>query len=119
LRKLAIDLEKHGFKEFNTEAREQMFRPVEVLDPQLNELDGRTIGNGSIGNVMVRFREWEWGGDKGVSSDLQKVQILRLIPYIRDFEDFDQLDESLEVIEGSDSEPDFKNEEKTDAADLY
>lgn len=51
-----------------------------VVDAQTNPLDV-IIGNGSI--VQVQFKPFEWKNEfgKGVSLDLQGIQVLTLVPY--------------------------------------
>ena len=121
LKKLAIDLEKHKLKELVLpENKDLMFNPVEVFDTRLNKLDARTIGNGSIGNIIVKLREWEYDGDKGTTPDLQRVQITRLVPYYFEVEEFDEIDEDLEIIEGNiGGEPKSSSESVDDDEEVY
>jgi len=90
LQKRAIDTSKPNAK---------MAFPVEVLDPQLNPIDPKILGNGSVADVMVFLREWEKFGEKGYTPDLRKLRVKKLVEYYREFEEFDKLDEELEVID--------------------
>jgi len=72
--------------------------PVEVVGPKLEAINPNTVGNGSIGDVMVHFRNWTFENKPGISADLRKVRIKKLVEYYREFEDFDELDEELEII---------------------
>ena len=46
----------------------------EPLDPGL-------IGNGSLVNIQVTIREWEFQGQKGKSAELVAIQVLELVEY--------------------------------------
>jgi hypothetical protein len=50
--------------------------PPDVLDGAKQPVDGSTIGNGSVGNVMLFQYPYDVGGRKGVSSILSKVQVV-------------------------------------------
>ena len=67
--------------------------PPTVVDAALEPYDGE-IGNGS--EVVVLHRPFPWNNEhgKGVSSDLQGVQILSLVEYVPE-----EGDEDEEVIE--------------------
>ena len=54
--------------------------PPRVVDAGKNTFDG-IIGNGSIVNVQFMPYGWEYLGRKGVSADLQAIQIVDLVPY--------------------------------------
>ena len=77
----------------------KMSYPVEVVGPQLQAINPQTVGNGSIGDVMVSFRDWTFEGKKGITADLRKVRVKKLVEYYREFEEFDELDEELEIID--------------------
>lgn len=54
-----------------------------VVDAQLQPIiDVASIGNGSIGNVQVKFKPYEYMGKKGTSVQLQAVQITKLVEYV-------------------------------------
>jgi hypothetical protein len=50
--------------------------PPDVLDAAKQPIDGSTLGNGSVGNVMLFQYPYEVAGRKGVSSILSKVQVV-------------------------------------------
>ena len=52
-----------------------------VVDSAKAPVDGMTIGNGSIGNVIVFQFEYEYAGRKGISSSLTAVQVTKLEKY--------------------------------------
>ena len=56
----------------------------DVLDGSKQPIDGGTIGNGSVGNVMLFQYPYDVGGRKGVSSILSKVQVTDLKVYSPD-----------------------------------
>jgi hypothetical protein len=73
-------------------------KPVLVVDTKKNEIDPKSIGNGSKGNVMVLLRDYEIKGPKGnvtksgTSVMLTKVQVTELVefkPTGGNFTDFD------------------------------
>ena len=56
--------------------------PVRVVDAQKAPImDRRSIGNGSVGNVIVWQSPYEYAGRSGVSSSLTAVQITKLEEY--------------------------------------
>jgi hypothetical protein len=65
-------------------------KPV-VMDAHKNEYTG-TIGNGSLVNVQYKFFEWKnnFGAGKGV--DLQGVQVLELVPFKTEGDEFEEVD---------------------------
>lgn len=50
--------------------------PPDVVDGSKQPIDGATIGNGSVGNVMLFQYPYDVGGRKGVSSIISKVQVV-------------------------------------------
>ena len=72
--------------------------PPQVVDANKNPFEG-SIGNGSTVNVQWAPFNWEWKGKKGVSADLQRVQVVSLVPYIKDDSDdeFDTLGDQEET----------------------
>lgn len=52
-----------------------------VVDASKAAMDGMSIGNGSIGNVIVWQYEYEYAGKKGVGSSLTAVQVTKLEKY--------------------------------------
>jgi len=55
--------------------------PVKVVDMYGQDIDPRTIGNGSTVNVQYSVRDWEYGGRKGKSTELVAVQVSDLVEY--------------------------------------
>jgi hypothetical protein len=55
--------------------------PVKVVDTYGQDLDARTIGNGSVVNVQYSVRDYEFEGRKGKSVDLVAVQVVDLVEY--------------------------------------
>ena len=63
------------------DSKGQDMAPVRVVDSAKAALDGGSIGNGSIGNVIVWQFEYEFAGRKGVGSSLTAVQVTDLVKY--------------------------------------
>ena len=63
----------------------------ELVDSQRQPMFNTLIGNGSKVNVLYRPYDWSWKNKEGRSADLQKVQVVELVPYSSDgeAEDFD------------------------------
>ena len=55
--------------------------PVRVVDMFGQDIDARTIGNGSVVNVQYTVRDWEFQGRKGRTPELVAVQVVELIEY--------------------------------------
>ena len=71
--------------------------PPDVLDGAKKPIDGNSVGNGSVGNVMLFQFPYEMQGRKGVSSILSKVQVTDLKVYQNsNATDFDIIDGSEE-----------------------
>jgi len=62
-----------------------------LVDSQRQPMFNTLIGNGSKVNVLYRSYDWSWKNKEGRSADLQKVQVVELVPYASDgeVEDFD------------------------------
>lgn len=73
-------------------------RAPEVIDAHLNAWDGRPIGNGSTVRVKYAAYDYPIPGQKGKmgrSADLVKVQVVNLIPYKSDDQDFEVIEEGF------------------------
>ena len=55
--------------------------PPDVLDGAKKPIDGNSVGNGSVGNVMLFQYPYDMQGRKGVASILSKVQVTDLKEY--------------------------------------
>ena len=60
-----------------------------VVDSQNNPWDDKLIGNGSLVKVKALPFNWNFAGKTGISLDLDKVQVIELVPYGDQSEDFD------------------------------
>jgi hypothetical protein len=72
-----------------------------VVDAQLQPItDVNKIGNGSIGNVQVKFKPYEYMGKKGTSIQLLALQITKLVEYTggSDSLEFSTLNTDKEII---------------------
>ena len=83
--------------------------PVKVLDGKLNEIDPKTIGNGSVVNIEIFAYDYEVKSQDGKSSKkgkafmLMKVQVVKLKLFVpRQGESFDMVD--TEVIQPADEQ---------------
>jgi len=98
-----VNLKKRSKKEEIKEGEKVLIptAPVEVVDSDLETMDPRYIGNGSIGDVRIWQYEYpKTGGGTGVASILTGLQITKYIEYIPEgFEDsFEKKAEKTEVI---------------------
>jgi len=91
--KVSINLKKKAQKKDGTDATK-----VRVVDMSKQPLDPKTIGNGSLGNVMVFLKDYQIKTPKGVvtkegtSVMLTAVQVSKLVKYEpknSNFVDFD------------------------------
>ena len=67
-----------------TRANGETNGPVRVVDASLTAMDEATvgtIGNGSVGNVIVRQYPYEAMGRKGIATQLEAVQVTALEVY--------------------------------------
>ena len=63
--------------------------PPALKDGNKRDISGTLIGNGSEVNVLFKTYEWEYAGNTGIGTDLQAVQVVNLVPYGGDDDDFD------------------------------
>jgi hypothetical protein len=55
--------------------------PVKVVDSYGQDVDPRTIGNGSVVNAQYSVRDWEFQGKKGKTAELVAIQVIELVEY--------------------------------------
>jgi len=79
-----------------------------LVDSQKRPMENTLIGNGSDVNVLFKTYEWEYAGKAGVGSDLQKVQVVNLIPY-GDDDDFDVVSGGHSAVDTLDDDIPFGN----------
>lgn len=74
--------------------------PPPVVDKSLQPiLDTTTIGNGSKGNVQVKFKPYTYMGKSGISTQLLALQITDMVEYTNaDKLEFAAIDTETEVI---------------------
>jgi hypothetical protein len=74
--------------------------PPPVVDKSLQPiLDTTTIGNGSKGNVQVKFKPYTYMGKSGISTQLLALQITEMVEYTNaDKLEFAAIDTETEVI---------------------
>jgi hypothetical protein len=82
--------------------------PPALVDSNKNDMGQTLIGNGSDVNVLFKTYEWEYAGKSGVGADLQKVQVVKLIPY-GDAEDFDVVSDGHSAVDALDDDIPFGN----------
>jgi hypothetical protein len=77
--------------------------PVVVEDGKGREIDPDTVGNGSMGNVMVYQQPYSFKSEEGklmegISTTLKKIQVTKLMIYVaKPQEEFEETD--TEIIE--------------------
>lgn len=79
-----------------------------LVDANKNDMGTTLIGNGSDVNVLLKTYEWEYAGKSGVGAELQKVQVINLIPY-GDGEDFDVVPDGHSTVDTLDDDIPFGN----------
>jgi|TARA_B110000858_G_scaffold93283_1_gene107688 hypothetical protein len=74
--------------------------PPPVVDKSLQPiLDTSNIGNGSKGNVQIKFKPYEYMGKKGISTQLLALQITDIVEYQNaDKLEFAAIDTDKDVI---------------------
>jgi hypothetical protein len=106
--KVSINLKKKAFKKDGTEAAK-----VRVVDTHKQPVDPKTIGNGTIGNVMVYLQDYQIKAPngrvtkEGTSVMLTAVQVVELVKYepkSADYTDFDY-EEGAGTAAGDDDIP--------------
>lgn len=55
--------------------------PPVVVNGNKQTIESNSIGNGSVGNVMLFQYPYDVAGRKGVASQLSRVQVTDLVPY--------------------------------------
>lgn len=80
--------------------------PVKVVNGALEEIDPRTIGNGSVGNIQIFQYEYKKAdGSTGISTLLSRVQITKHVVFTpRPGEQFEMTDTEVVNQDGDDSD---------------
>ena len=108
-------LKKRKFKKTGEENQ-----PPDCVDGARNEVDGNTVGNGSIGNIRVF--QYQYGDNKEKTANvLMAIQLVRHIKYTpKSREDFDECTtEIVTAAEESMDESSQDNHEKAADDDVY
>lgn len=93
-------------------AKGQETEPVKVVDGQLNDIDPRTVGNGSVGNVRI-FQYPSKKNEGEMVSMLMAIQVTKLKVYEpRSAEDSFDFEET-EIINPSKGSDSFEEEEES------
>lgn len=79
-----------------------------LVDSQKRDMGQTLVGNGSDVNVLFKTYDWEYAGNKGVGADLQKVQVVNLVPY-GDSDDFDVVPDGHSAVETLEDDIPFGN----------
>ena len=83
-------VEENGTVTYKTTLKKKIFldadgknstKPPAVVDKQLQPIDPSSIGNGSVGNVQVRLKPYEYMGKTGISTQLLALQVTELKEY--------------------------------------
>ena len=99
---VAINLKKKALKKDGTPAA-----AVRVVDAAKQPVDPKTIGNGSVGNVMLMLKDYEIKAPNGkvtksgTTVTLTAVQVTNLVKYepkSSNFVDFDEEDQSSNEV---------------------
>jgi hypothetical protein len=87
----------------NRKANGEPMLPVKVVTGSLEELDPKSIGNGSIANVGVFQYDYTFEGKDGVANMLKSIQVTKLMEYKSkgSDDDFDMVD--MEIVKAKDS----------------
>ena len=85
-------------------------KPVIVVDGNVMPLDATIVGNGSIGNVQIFTKPYEFGGRKGIKVELKAIQVTKLVEYKPDGGGL--AFEAIGETEIAESKPVSKNEEE-------
>ena len=56
-------------------------QPVVVVDGKLMPIDATSVGNGSVGNVQLFTKPYEFAGRKGIKVELKAIQVTKLVEY--------------------------------------
>ena len=67
------------------------------------------VGNGSDVNVLFKTYEWEYAGKMGIGTELEKVQVTKLIEYNDNSEDFDVVPDGYSAANALDDDIPFGN----------
>tara|TARA_R110002124_G_scaffold279813_1_gene452667 strand:- start:37 stop:552 length:516 start_codon:yes stop_codon:yes gene_type:complete len=79
--------------------------PPDVIDSAKIPWGSKKVGNGSVVSVKAVPFNWNFNGKSGRGADLEKVQILDLVPYEDDTEDFHAVEGGYVQEVESDSAP--------------
>ena len=83
-------------------------RPA-LMDSNKNDMGNTLVGNGSDVNVLFKTYEWEYAGKMGIGTELQKVQVTKLIEYNDNSEDLDVVPDGYSAVNALDDDIPFGN----------
>jgi len=66
-------------------------RPPKVVDSNNTVMHDTLIGNGSLVNVKYRPYDWTFGNKQGVAADLVAIQVVDLVEYSTNSEEFEDV----------------------------
>ena len=91
--RISVNLKKKAKKADGTPAE-----PVRLVNAAKEPIENRSsVGNGSMGNVMVFLRPYEMMGRSGTSVMLVAVQVTKLVEYKATGVDFDALEDESDA----------------------
>lgn len=80
-----------------------------LVDSNKNDMGNTLVGNGSDVNVLFKTYEWEYAGKMGIGTELEKVQVTKLIEYNDNSEDFDVVPDGYSAASALDDDIPFGN----------
>ena len=80
-----------------------------LVDSNKNDMGNTLVGNGSDVNVLFKTYEWEYAGKMGIGTELEKVQVTKLIEYNDNSEDFDVVPDGYSAANALDDDIPFGN----------
>lgn len=80
-----------------------------LVDSNKNDMGNTLVGNGSDVNVLFKTYEWEYAGKMGIGTELEKVQVTKLVEYNDNSEDFDVVPDGYSAASALDDDIPFGN----------
>lgn len=80
-----------------------------LVDSNKNDMGNTLVGNGSDVNVLFKTYEWEYAGKMGIGTELQKVQVTKLVEYSDNSEDLDVVPDGYSAANALDDDIPFGN----------
>jgi hypothetical protein len=95
-----------NLKKFATTNKGEERDPVNVVDSTLKPINSNSLGNGSVGNVMMSSYTYDQAGQAKVGFSLNAIQVTKLVEYVPSAGASFELEGEMEIVVPTDDSGD-------------